>query len=123
MLNLILIMMTVYKVCLNNLSWVVVASDDKDAINKAVATADLVDAWEWADGVVTVSPYYGIFYDYDTNSIYDNGELAIADWSKLGTWASQNGFRPKFKSVRGLNGFSYRVSFFHDGTFMCVDRD
>ena len=115
-------MMTVYKVCLNDLSWVVVASNDKDAINKAVATADLVDAWEWADGVVTVSPYYGIFYDYDTNSIYDNGSLAISDWTRLGTYKSVDCFRPKDNTIRGLNGFKYDVSYYHDGTFLCVNR-
>lgn len=112
-----------YKVVLNySQEWTVVASNETEAFEKAVATAELVDAWEWADGVVTISPYYGIFYDYDTNSIYDNGELAIPDWSKLGTWASQNGFRPKDSTVRGLNGFKYDVSYYHDGTFLCVTR-
>jgi hypothetical protein len=113
-----------YTVSLNNSQkWTVVAPDEGAALKKAVEAADFVDAWEWAEGEITVKPFYGLYYDYDNYSVYDNGSLAIADWTKLGAWASMDGFRPSCKSVRGVNGFLYRVSFFHDGTFMCVERD
>jgi hypothetical protein len=103
-------------------SWTVFASDKTDAIKKAVKASDFVDAWEWTEGNVVVTPFYGMFYDYDTNTVYDNGAVAIADWTRLGTFASRDVVRPSTKKVRGLNGFLYEVTFYHDGTFMCVDR-
>ncbi len=106
----------------NNKTWTVVASDEKEAIKKAMQETEMVDAWEWAEGNVVVIPFYGMWYDYDTNTVYDNGAVAIPDWTRLGTFASLDVVRPSTKKVRGLNGFLYEVTFYHDGTFMCVDR-
>ncbi len=106
----------------NNRTWTVVASDKDEAVIKAMESAEMVDAWEWADGEIAVTPFYGMFYDYDNSTVYDNGAVAIADWTRLGTWASTDAVRPSTKKVRGLNGFLYEVTFYHDGTFMCVDR-
>ncbi len=103
-------------------TWTVVASDKDEAIKKAMQEAEMVDAWEWADGEIAVNPFYGMWYDYETNTVYDNCAVAIADWTRLGTFASRDVMRPSTKKVRGLNGFLYEVTFYHDGTFMCVDR-
>jgi len=51
-----------------------------------------------------------------------NGAVAIADWTKYGTWSSSDNMRPTTKMVRGENGFLYEISFYHDGTFMCAER-
>ena len=106
----------------NNRTWTVVASDKDEAIKKTTESAEMVDAWEWADGEIAVTPFYGMWYDYDHGAIYDNGGLAIADWTKYGTWSSSDNMRPTTKMVRGENGFLYEISFYHDGTFMCAER-
>lgn len=112
-----------YTVSLNNSQeWTVVATDEGAALKKAVEAAELVDAWEWAEGEITVTPFWGMFYDYDNNTVYDNGTVAIDDWTRLGTWASHDHVRPSTIKIRGVNGLLYEVTFYHDGTFMCADR-
>lgn len=114
-----------FKVSLNARSWTIVGDTADAALKRAIDVADLVDlidAWEWSDGEVVVKPFYGMFYDHETSTVYDNGAVAIADWTLIGTLASRDVVRPTTKKIRGINGFLYEVSFYHDGTFMCLDR-